>query len=781
MTGLSVSFALVLYFTAFSPAQTPYGGLVGRVVDPSGASVPQATVLATNLATNVGTRRTTNTEGNYEFRELIPGRYSVVVEAAGFKRFEQSPVDVRVSEVLTLDVPLVVGPTNQTVQVTASAPLLQSTTASVGTVLDNQRIEELPRAGDSIIYMLQLSPAVVATRGPSYWWMPNNLGSTSLLTVGGAITGYNLYELDGNPVMMGNGSTVQPVPEMIQELAVQTNTVDATVGRLTGMFVNMVTKSGTNQLHGDVVETVLNKDMMAKDYFTKQSINNPATGPVTPQKIDEYWPTQDVNRFRFSVGGPLYIPHVYDGRNRTFWSFGFDKMKFLVNTVEFSTVPTQAERQGDFSSLLALGPAYQLYDPATTTPIGNGIFQRQPIQGNIIPKSRLDPIALKMLNYWELPDYPGTIDGRNNWEDPGPDNEPLWQGAFRFDQSIGQKNRLFASGTFVHQEAAYYNPFMNILAGSILHRRQKALGLGDSYLLRPDLVLDLHLAVTRYSQETPSPSDGFNLSSLGWPASLVSAINAVYGPGVVSLPGICMPNYMLTTTYSPACGGGGGDRYNPFTRKSLSADLAWEKGNHSLRFGYSIWNMANAVVNTGGGGVQCQNPTFNFDSTWTGGPLSTSPATAMGGDLAAYLLGLPTTGAIGVCPTSYTTDNQHDAYVQDNWKLTKKLTLNLGVRYELDTGAIERYNRTVRGFDFTTPSPISAAASANYALNPVPQIPVSSFKTLGGLLFPGVGGTPRGLWNTRRDHFAPRLGLAYLVSPTTVLRASYSLLYEPLE
>jgi hypothetical protein len=738
------SFVLGLVFCSFPVllSQVPFGAVVGRVTDPTGLVVQEAHVRAVNLATKVGTEAPTNDGGNYEFRSLIPGTYRVEVVASGFKVFHREPIEIRVGEVLTLDVALEVGSSTQEVTVSSEAPLLETSTASLGTVLDNQQVENLPRLGDSVIFELQLSPGVVQTNPPTYFWTPNNLGASGAFSVGGATTGFNMMTLDGNPIQWSLNSTMSPMPEMIQEVSLQTISTDASVGRFTGEVANMVTKSGTNMLHGDVVYNVLNQDFIAKDYFTRRFINDLSTGPVTPQKIAKAWPPQNVSRFRFDIGGPLYLPHIYNGQNRTFWSFGMDFMHFVVNYPEFSTVPTAAERTGDFSALLALGPEYQLYDPATITPLPNGTFQRQPFPGNIIPSGRISPIATQLLTYWKLPNTTGTIDGRDNYQDPGADVEPVRQGIFRVDHTFSQNNHFFASGVFTHQIATQYDPFQNISTEFILHRDQKSLGLGDVFTLRPNMILDLHWNILQLTQALPSPSQGYDLSKLGWPGSLVSMID----PKQATLPGICMTDFNLAGEVNPpGCFGGGGDYVSINTRQAFGAQLRYIKGNHSLSTGFQTWIMRSASTNNGGNGLQCENPTFNFDSTWTGGPLDISPSPTMGAGLAAYLLGLPSSGAIGVCPNSVNFSYYYAGYVQDDWKATHKLTLNAGLRYELNTGAEEKLNRTVRGFDFTTPNPIQAAATANYSQNPVPQLPVGSFKTPGGLLFAGRQRSPSGI------------------------------------
>ncbi len=757
--------ALALALVTLPPAltQSPYGSIVGRVADSQRAYVPMAAVRSTNLATAVQTATTTNTEGIYELRALIPGRYRIEVEVQGFKRFEREPIEVRVGDVLTLDVVLELGPVSERVTVTSEAPLLEASTSSLGQVVDSRRIHDLPRSGDSIIYLLQVSPGAAALTAPVAFYTPNNRGNTGSFTVSGSRPGWSLYTIDGNPINDSSSTTLNPIPEMIQEMRIQTNAVDASVGRFTGAHVNMVMKTGTNQFHGDVVFNFMNQSLIAKDYFTRQFINDPVTGPITQDKIDQAWPKQQITRFRPSASGPVYLPSLYDGRNRTFWSYGMDFMGFRRNEQGFETVPTAKQRQGDFSDLLRLGAEYQLYDPATISPTAGGRFQRLPLPGNIIPSNRINPMARQLLNYWPLPNVVGSSEGRNNYTDPQPNEEPYWSLMSRLDHAISNKQRLYASITRMHLDSVFSDPFHNGATGFMLDRNQRGVTLSDVITMRPNLILDLRYAINRYSEMWPSPSRGFDLAALGYPAALTSRLN----PRETTLPRIDTGDYTAI--------GGGGSPYSAITYHLLTAQAMHISGAHSLHYG-----VESRILQRNRYSYVNYSPQFTFDSTWTNGPLDSAPEPPMGGGLAAFLLGVPSGGFIDRNPSFAQTSKYLSFYLQDDWKVSRNLTLNLGFRYEADFPTRERYDRTVRGFDFTTPNPIEAAARANYALNPISQIPPGAFRALGGLMFAGLQGVSRTLWDTDRNNFSPRIGLAYLIGANTVLRSSYGIFFEPL-
>ena len=419
---LAVSLSAVALF-----GQDPYGHIVGRVVDASGAPAPGATIRVTNPETNLRVATQSDSLGNYEVRNLIPGQYQVAVEMKGFKHYERGPIEVRVGDVVTVNIGLTLGAINESVTVTAEAPLLDQASSSVGQVIDRQRLLDLPTPQDNPLYMALLVPGVVSNVSPTAnsAWQNNQPEGSSAFTANGAAFHTSEFAIDGIPDMTNYGNAdMIPMPEVLQEFRVQTSAYDASSGHYTGARVDMVTKGGTNQLHGAATYQYSGRQLMAVPYFTNAAIYDPATGPVTQSKIDGLFPPQRFDRERFVVGGPVWFPKVYDGRNRTFFNFGFDFFKrAFVPTVYADTVPTPAQRNGDFSALLALGSQYQIYDPATIAPASGGLFSRQPFSGNIIPPSSINPLAQQLLSYYPLPNQPGTGAGTNNYS-ASPINRP---------------------------------------------------------------------------------------------------------------------------------------------------------------------------------------------------------------------------------------------------------------------------------------------------------------------------------------------------------------------
>jgi len=376
-------------------AQGPYGRVVGRVVDSSGAAVVRAMVRATNTESNVVTTSASDSQGNYEARNLIPGSYDITVETQGFKTYKRGPIEVRVGDVLTIDVGLELGAIAESVTVTDEAPLLEQASASVGLLIDQQRLMNLPMPGSNPLYLMALVPGVVERTAPTAGWQINQFAGSSNFSTNGAAASTSEFTIDGVPAMMYYGTvSMIPMPEVLQEVRAQIAPYDASQGRFTGSQVSMVTKSGTNTLHSTLTYGYNGRALNTVPFFTNQQIHNLSTGPVTQAKIDNYFPQTRLYRDRGVVSGPVYLPKLYDGRNRTFFMFGFDLFsRNFVPSVPSLTVPSPAERNGDFSALLALGSQYQIYDPATIAPAENGRFSRQPFPGNIIPGSRLDAIA----------------------------------------------------------------------------------------------------------------------------------------------------------------------------------------------------------------------------------------------------------------------------------------------------------------------------------------------------------------------------------------------------
>jgi hypothetical protein len=754
----------LLIFCLVLQAQNPAGRIGGRVTDTSGAVVAGAVVRAVNLETGLTASTKTNAEGLFEVPNLNPGQYRVEAEMAGFKQHRRGPLELRVGDVLSLTLPLEVGSASEAITVVADTPLLESANADVGQVIDNRRIEDLPLPGGSVMYLMQLVPGVVSTNPPTHGWFPMALDAISNMGATGTRARGSEFTLDGIPNMTRGGMlSFSPPPGMVQEFRVQTAPFDASAGHFSGALVNMALKSGANLWHGSAYWMHLVPSWATHDFFTNRFIYDTRTGPVTPEKIDSAWPTPITNRYWFTGSGPVRIPRLYDGRNRTFFMYGFDLLD--RNRPERGnpfTVPTAEQRNGDFSKLLALGGQYQIYDPYTTVPDTQaGRFRRQPFAGNIIPRSRIDPAGAKFVSYYPQPNAVGTADGLNNYSDPRPAPVDYHAQMVRFDHAVNDNNRLNSSLTWTYNYETHNTAFHNETLGYQRSRQQRGFSLGDVAMLRPDLVLDLRFGFTRFILFDRSVSIGYDLAQLGLNQALVSRIDRAYA----SFPEVDVTGYSGFTDTQAT---------KPITNYyTVSAGVTRPRGSHGLRFGGEF-----RILQENGYSWGSTSPKYTFGTTWTQGPLDNSAASPIGQGLAAMLLGLPTAGYIDR-NSPYSEQSKYAAlYLQDDWKITRRLTLNLGLRYDLELPSTERYNRATAGFDFTTASPIAAQARANYARSPLAELPLDRFNPRGGLLFAGVNGAPRGLWRTDRNNFAPRAGLAWLIGSNTVLRAGYGIFWD---
>ncbi len=768
-------FTLFFVSAALLLAQDPYGRITGRVVDSAAAVVAGVSIRVTNIETGVVTIGNSDSAGNYEARNLVPGQYTLAAETKGFKRYQRGPVEVRVGDVLTIDIALELGEVTDSVTVTTETPLVEAANSSLSQIVDKHRLEDLPMPSSAAMYLTQLIPGIVQTTPPSGNWQINQPGNMSNFGTYGTATQTSEYTLNGVPNMRQYGMiNFQPMPEILQEFRVETAPFDASSGHFTGSHVNMVTKTGTNSFHGSLTYQGNWRPLLTHPFFTNSAIYNLATGPVTAAKVDSLFPPTRMNRYRGEITGPVYIPKLYNGRNRMFFTFGADLFsRVFVPAVTSLTVPTMAERTGDFSALLKLGAQYQIYDPATIAPAANGRFSRAPLPGNIIPASRLNPVAQQLLGYYPFPNAPGTVDGLNNYSG-APVNRPTHHNYIgRIDDVINQNNRLFISV----QHGRENTPVQNISGDNFQNDFAKAAFLGqlneepgmgytvnDVLSLRPDLVLELRAGVNILRVTTQPASSGLNLQTLGLPGSLVSQLNG----SQTAFP------QMNITGYSPIgpANDGTSVQHNYYY---LAGDVATNHGNHSVRMGVEAREIQENTNNVGD-----VSPNYTFGTAWTQGPLDNSPASPVGQGLASFLLGLPTTGQIDRNASQAQQNKYVALFVQDDWKVSRKLTVNLGMRYELELPTTERFNRENRGFAFSTPNPIEAAAQANYAKNPIPQIPAAAFQTLGGILFAGANGVPRGLWNTDGLTFAPRAGLAYQLDSKTVVRAGYGIFWDTL-
>lgn len=766
MSGTARLLACVFLCTGSVCAQVSYGHIIGRVTDPSGAVVPQAAVEAVNLRTNVAVSTRSNTEGNFELRNLIPGEYRLIVVLSGFKRYERGPLELRVGDILNIPVALEVGTQAESVTVTTEAPLLETGSASLGQVLDERRIEDLPLPAGNPGFLVQFAPNVISFQSPTSTWTPEaNPHPVNYSAAGtSSAVGNNEMALDGMPNMRAATMGIIPPPEIVQEMRVVTAAYDASLGHFTGSQVNMVLKSGTNTPHGDLVFTHNSRPFNAVPFFTNKSIYDLSTGPPDKAKIDRLFPFTRVNRYRGTGGGPVYLPKLYDGRNRTFWQYAGDYMYMPYSTNSFWTIPTLKQRQGDFSELLALGSNYQIYDPYSTVPTTGGRFSRSPVPGNIIPPNRIDPAAAKLIEYYPQPNATPTADGRNNYTGSPNSYVDYNSHFFRVDQTLAPNNRMYMSYNQYHVYALqniYYGVVKGIYpTGSIQNNWHHAVTLDDVMTIRSDWVVNLRYGLMRFSTHTPSPTQGFDLLALGLSPDFVK----LRDPKLTTLPAISITGYQGM--------GGGSGGFSADTFHNFFGTATHLHGNHSLRFGTEFRVFQRNSYSFGN-----ISPSYTFGTTWTQGPLNTSPASPIGQGLASFLYGLPTSGSASNNASAAYSSRTFSWFLQDEWKLTPKLNVSVGIRHELEFPVRERFNRAVRGYDFTTPNPIQSAAQAAYALSPIPEIPPNQFRTIGGLLYAGVGGVPTSMKELNPHNFMPRIGITYQLFRRTVIRAGYGIFF----
>jgi carboxypeptidase family protein/TonB-dependent receptor-like protein len=734
-------------------AQDSRGLIRGRITDATGSIVVGTKVVVVNEETQTRTSAESNAEGLYNIPFLLPGKYTVTAELRGFKLYSRSGVQVRVSETTDLEIQMELGEMTEKVEVKAETPLLDTAGSSLGQVIDTRRIQELPMAALNPLELTLLAPGMVE---PSkFQWNPawnfRNIASD------GNPAYTTEYQIDGvsNTFAEGNSGRSRyafaPPASAVQEFKMQTTPYDASIGHTMSSVVNVSTASGTNQFHGDLHWFVKNSAFDAPNFFNNKN----------GDKVPVY---QD-NRFGAAVGGPVILPKLYDGRNKTFWFYAWEANKWGIPQTFTGTVPTAAERLGNFSDLLKLGSDYQIYDPATTRLEPDGRLSRQPFPGNIIPQNRLDKVGLALANLYPLPNQPGSADGRDNYFNGSiKAAENYFVHMVRIDHTWNEKHRSFVRFHYDWWEEDKNHWFSNDINGIILNRINRGLALDDVFVIKPSLVLNLRYGIT--SQDFPErrTSQGFDLTSLGFSPSLV---NLLVDPDLTTIPRVTAGEF---STFS---GWESGDGTTTSLTHNLSGHLTKLQGNHNLKFGADArWYNAN-----GNRYPRATAPDLSFSNSFTKGPFDNSTAAPIGQELASLLLGIPD-GNMERTASFAMQDKFLGVYLHDDFKVSSKLTLNFGLRYEIESPLTERFDRLVAGFDFDTPNPVEAKARANYANAPIPELPLDQFRARGGLIWAGQGRNGRSPFKTEKNNFMPRFGFAWHFKPQAVLRGGYGIFYD---
>jgi hypothetical protein len=743
--ALSCSFRLAvilvagLSFAATAFAQDPRGTITGVVTDSSGAVLPGAAISATNVATNRESTTTANDDGRYTIPYLAPGTYVVEVELSGFKKIRREGIEVRIGDRVTLDLRLELGAVAETVSVIAQSPVLELSSATAGQVIDEKRIALMPLSDGNPFVLSRLVPGVAYTGDLKFSRPFDNAGTSSINADGS--TGGNEFTLDGSP-NMANGRRVAFVPPAgaVQEFKVATASFDASDGHTAGAVVNVTLKSGTNAIKGETYYYKRDDSLSATDYFVNK-LGTAKTG-------------LNYDRFGGSAGGPI----VHD---RTFF---FGAVEWLYD--EFPepgprTVPTEAMRKGDFSALLAQGIV--VYNPATAQLV-NGRVVRQPFDGNLIPTGQINPIAQKILSYYPAPNQPGDAQGRNNYFSTNPRTDDFYSISTRFDHRISPKQQMFVRYTRNDRREAR-NAFFGevngvVPTGNFLYRKNDGITVDHVYTMNPSSLLNVRGGWQQFREPNVRQHEGqFDPASLGFTPSVVAAFGgAEYFPHV---------DFDTLTDI--------GDNLGARIKHSIySVQPTFTKflGQHSLRVGYDARlyrESAEELAGKAGDYIIRNNAVFTRAQDNSGAQQWL--------DVANFLVGYTTQGTIDIAAPRLNSTFYHGVFVQDDWRISGRLTLNLGVRYEYEVPTTDAENRNVRGFDPSAAVSIEAAAKAAYAANPIPEIPPSSFNVRGGLQF--ATDENRGFWSGDKNNIEPRVGLAYQLSQKTVARGGWGIYTVP--
>ena len=724
------------------------GNLSGVIVDPAGAVIPGAMVAATEVNTGTKVQTASDAAGQYNLPFLAPGDYDIAVQSSGFKEFVRRSVHVGAGDHPVVDIALEVGSATQTIEVTADAPLVNSENASIGQAITTKEVADLPLNGRTPLTLASLSMGVLATGQPSLIH-PFDSGGAAGWSIAGTASQTNEIQVNGSPDATWDGRLAYSPPnDAVEEVRVKAFDSDASFGHTGGGTINQVLKSGTNLLHGTAWEFNQPNSLIANNFFNnKAGLGNPVT---------------HYNQYGVTAGGPLMIPKLLDGRNKLFWFFAWEGLKDSQPNTTFLSVATNNERNGDFSDLLKLGSQYQLYDPYSGA-LNGTVVTRQTYANNILPPSRLNPVAQAYLKLMPQPNLPGQANGLNNYGSTAPTPDNFSNYLSRIDYNLTQNDRMFFDVRHTDYIQTKNNYFNNLATGSILTRENWGSTLDNVYTINAANVLDLRLNFTRMGEAHPSPSAGFDPTSLGFPSYL--STSSTYP----QLPNLVFAGATAFTTM-----GSNGANTLPSQSLQLFGSWAMNKGNHSLRFGGELRQY---VLNT----VSYANSAGSFSfsaNSWVRASSSASSSVVQGQDLAEFLLGLPTSGSFDLNTAAGLFEHYGALFVQDDWRIKRNLTVNLGARFDYDAPWREKYNRTANGFDTTSQNPLAPAAVAAYNQNPIPQIPVGSFQAPGGLTYPSDGA----LYEQTSHMVSPRIGLAWtpgFAHDKTVVRAGFAAFVQP--
>jgi len=737
-------------------AQETRGSIRGTVSDPNKAAVPNALVTITDPSRGTKQTLTTNAEGLYQANYLIPGSYQIIVEASGFKKSVRDNVTLQIGGAVQVDIPLELGGAQETVNVTTDVPQLATENASLGQVIDGRRLEDLPLVHGDPYTLIGLSPGTTYTGSarldrpfePTHiigYAVDGTRGNRSDLTIDGAPS---TATANANEVI----ATYVPPADIVQEFKVQTATFDSQFGNTEGGVTSISIKSGTNSLHGSAYYFAEPGSWAANDFFGN------SRGAVRPETKSD--------RFGGYFSGPVYIPWLYKGKDKTFFLFGYEGIRDSrprFDAAGTSWVATDAIRAGNFAGL-----GVTIWDPLTRTNTGS---VSSPVwtastsfAGDVIPDARISPVAKAIMTYMGSPKQSGLL-GNITDSTLAETTKPYDNYTFRIDHNFSEKNRFFVRGSYYDRNSLYnrYTDSPYVGVNFVFKARQAV--FDDVHTFDSSTFLNVRYGYNRFirGQDQQEDAQGFDLTNL-WGASAGAQYNALIPETIRRFPRIDFTGGALSNGMS--------NEFRPVDTHSGAIILNKSIEKHSLKFGgeLRIYREDDNFKSND------QTGQFAFDNTYTRQASNGNASTDTSGlqSFAAFLLGLPTSMQV-VRRADYSEYSKtYGFFVQDDWKVSRNFTMNLGLRWEIETPLVERQNKSVSGFDLGYTQPFEAAVKAALVASPVAGVDPNTFTTKGGLLFAGVDGGS-GLYETPKNMFLPRFGAAYQINNKTVIRGGFGL------
>ncbi len=745
-------FVVVLFMgVGAASAQNDRGSVNGKLTDTTGAIIPDATVTLQNVGTGVTQEAKSNSAGDFNFQSLIPGTYTLTVAAPGFKKIQRTNLNVDVNSTNEQNVALEVGSTSEVIEVREDVQQLAATSGSLGLIVEQRSIQELPLIYGNPFSLQTLTPGVSPSGvNPNIHTYDSTTASVS---VNGSLLNALEYRLDGAPNNRIRLSAYTPSTEFVGQYKMETATYDSSQGHASGGFVNTSLKSGTKAFHGG-----------AFAYYQNPAANaNSWTLSTTPVSTKPLW-----LRLGGSVGGPIPFQ-----RDKAFFFFGYEHSRQAAPVPQSLTVPTLAERTGDFSALYALDSAhpagttnaYQLYEPTSGVTSGTAVA-RTAIPNNII--TNIDPIAAKILTYYPKPNNTGNADGTGNYLYTAAEPDYYYSLATRVDYNISPRQTLFGHFVLSNRLQSKTNAYFYPVSGTTLTYANKGVAFGYNFIVNPSTVVEAHVTWTRFLNTNIVNSQGIvNATAVGMPDYLVDDMPSAAN----SFPNIAPTGFQALA-----------DKSNIGSHDDISmasVQISHTRGNHFLRAGFEY-----RMYNTNGGSGAGNNGAYSFSGSYVTSDSNATVPSKAGFGLAQLERGIPSSSKLTVNSDYALRSNYLAGFLMDDWKVTPTLTLNAGLRYEYEGPNSERHEKANTYFDFGATNPIAAAAQTKYAtIAPTnPALPAAAaFAVNGGLRFAGENNSGKNLYTSQKLLFLPRFGFSWQPEHNSVVRGGFGIFADSVQ